>query len=196
MNLENIDETPVSTDIIEQVALEMSEVWGFTLITAPGPILWGVNVHPEGRPEGTKAECLRFEGGVVVVDFSSEEHVTLPNIWHEVCHVLQPHGMTDGRYIGNPAEIEAHCLGFSAELSELGVDGESRKALACAMTEAVGGPANLMPALITLKPQMILRFFAEGELAAVCLEIAETMVKDGGDNAAEFDEIAQRLRAL
>ena len=196
MNLENIDENPVSTDHIEQVALEMSEVWGFTPIPAPGPILWGVNVHPEGRPERTKAECLRFDSGITVIDFAAVEHATLPNVWHEVCHTLQPIDMSDGRYIGNPAEVEAHCLGFSAQLWEMGIDQEQRKALARAMSQAAGGCANLMPALITLEPRMILQAFAEGELAVVCLQIAEAMVKEGGEAAAEFDEIAQRLRAL
>ncbi len=196
MNLENIDENPVSTDLIKEVALEMSKVWGFKPIAAPGPILWGVNVHPEGRPEGTKAECLRFDTGLVVIDFASVEHATLPNIWHEICHTLQPVGMSDGRYIGNPAEVEAHCLGFSAQLREMGIDQEQRKALARAMTRAVGGCANLMPALITLEPPMILRAFADGELAVVCLQIAEAMVKENSEVAAEFDEIVQRLRSL
>lgn len=195
MNLENIDENPVSTDLIKEVALEMSEVWGFTPIPAPGPILWGVNVHPEGRPERTKAECLRFESGLVVIDFAAVEHATLPNIWHEICHTLQLPGMSDGRYIGNPAEVEAHCLGFSAQLREMGIDQEQRKALARAMSQAAGGCANLMPALIALEPQMILQAFAEGELAVVCLQIAEAMMKEGSEAAAEFDEIAQRLRA-
>ena len=104
--------------------------------------------------------------------------------------------MSDGRYIGNPAEVEAHCLGFSAQLSEMGVGQEKRKALARAMTQAVGGCANLMPTLITLEPPMILRAFAEGELTDVCLQIAEAMVKENSESAAEFDEIAQRLRAL
>ena len=196
MNLANIDASPISPDLINQVAAEMAGVWGFTPVIPTMPILWGLDVHPEGRPKGTKVECLKFEDGLIVIDFSSAEHATLPNIWHEVCHALQPRGMSDGRYVGNPAEIEAHCIGFSAELCQLGVADGQRKELVAAMTQAVGEPANLMPALIAMHPQKILQAFADGELAAVCLKFAELLTSQVAEHAAEFDEIAQRLRAL